>query len=62
MIEKLLHLLCGSVLEYMIAEEGVIVLVTEEVFVSAKKKESISLKAGIGSVESGTAALVGDAD
>lgn len=64
MSEELKDVWLGKELERLINrdEQGQVVNVEEVVIVDEDGKETVSFKAGVGSVESGTAALVGDAD
>jgi len=61
MSEELENVWLGKELERLV-NQGPIVNVEEVVSVDEDGKETVSFKAGVGSVESGTAALVGDAD
>lgn len=64
MPEELKDVWLGKELERLINqdEQGQVVNVEEVVIVDEDGKETVSFKAGVGSVEGGTAALVGDAD
>ena len=61
MSEELENVWLGKELERLV-NQGPIVNVEEVVSVDEDGKETVSLKAGVGSVEGGAAALVGDAD
>lgn len=61
MSEETISAWCGGELEQLL-DQGLIVNVEEVVSVDEDGKETVSFKAGVGSVEGGTAALVGDAD
>ena len=67
MPEELKDVWLGKELERLIdqgeqEDQGRVVNVEEVVIVDEDGKETVSFKAGVGSVESGTTALVGDAD
>lgn len=64
MPEELKDVWLGKELERLINqdEQGQVVNVEEVVVVDEDGKETVSFKAGVGSVEDGAAALVGDAD
>ncbi len=64
MPEELMDVWLGKELERLINqdEQGQVVNVEEVVIVDEDGKETVSFKAGVGSVEGGAAALVGDAD
>ncbi len=64
MPEELKDVWLGKELERLINqdEQGQVVNVEEVVIVDEDGKETVSFKAGVGSVEGGAAALVGDAD
>ncbi len=64
MPEELKDVWLGKELERLINqdEQDQVVNVEEVVIVDEDGKETVSFKAGVGSVEGGAAALVGDAD
>ncbi len=64
MPEELKDVWLGKELERLINqdEQGQVVNVEEVVIVDEDGKETVSFKAGVGSVEGGAAAVVGDAD
>ena len=61
MSEELKNVWLGKELERLV-NQGPIVNVEEVVIVDEDGKETVSFKAGVGSVEGGAAALVGDSD
>ena len=61
MSEELKNVWLGKELERLV-NQGPIVNVEEVLIVDEDGKETVSFKAGVGSVEGGAAALVGDAD
>ena len=61
MSEELENVWLGKELERLV-DQGPIVNVEEVLIVNEDGKETVSFKAGVGSVEGGTVALVGDAD
>lgn len=62
MPEETKEVWCGKELERLIEKDDQVVNVEEVVIVDENGKESVSFKAGIGSIESGTAALVRNTD
>ena len=64
MPEELKDVWLGKELERLINqdEQGQVVNVEEVVVVDEDGKETVSFKAGVGSVEGGAAAVVGDSD
>ena len=61
MSEELKNVWLGKELERLV-NQGLIVNVEEVMSVDEDGKETVSFKAGVGSIEGGAAALVGDSD